>query len=279
TLRISADNLRHVESGCPVALPAELYFFLFAKAYAETLGIDYTNAVDTIKEDLDQPPPEPAEATEGKSAHRYAIEERLEAAPEPAGSEKRKGRRLWRTVALIAGFVAILVATFVLLTKRYWPREVGQKLLGQMAETAGGSKTKESDRSDSAQFANYNWNVPGYTRPADLELTLSATGACPAVVLADGDTVVNRTLTLGETQTVTARYRLEVSLAAPAAVDITLNGRTVDLRNSGTGRVDRIQIDQANVEMFLKQYSSDSGLEKAGSVPAVDSTFGAAETE
>ena len=48
-LRISEANLRAVEEGDMAAVPSEVYFKLFAKSYAEAIGIDYGATIEAIR--------------------------------------------------------------------------------------------------------------------------------------------------------------------------------------------------------------------------------------
>ncbi|MCK4462304.1 MAG: helix-turn-helix domain-containing protein, partial [candidate division Zixibacteria bacterium] len=45
-LKVSRGNLEAIEDGDIARLPSELYFKLFAKSYAEALGVDYEATVE-----------------------------------------------------------------------------------------------------------------------------------------------------------------------------------------------------------------------------------------
>ena len=51
-LKISEGNLEALESGNRDDLPSETYFGLFAKSYAEALGIDYSRTMEALREEL-----------------------------------------------------------------------------------------------------------------------------------------------------------------------------------------------------------------------------------
>ena len=51
-LKISLANLEAIENGDSTSLPSALYFKLFAKSYAEALGIDYEATVEAIEQDM-----------------------------------------------------------------------------------------------------------------------------------------------------------------------------------------------------------------------------------
>jgi hypothetical protein len=68
----------------------------------------------------------------------------------------------------------------------------------------------------------------------------------------------------GREYTVEAKYRLKVSIAHPAVVQVLLNGQPVNLRDPETRRISRVEIDQANVNEFL-----NAPLEETSQSPTV----------
>src|SRR5512136_392609 len=65
-LKIPIETLQYLEAGQQDALPSELYFRLFAKSYAEYLGIDFTKTIEAIREELGEliEPQTPEQAAE-----------------------------------------------------------------------------------------------------------------------------------------------------------------------------------------------------------------------
>ncbi len=53
-LKISVSNLQSIEAGTTDGLPSDLYFSLFAKSYAESLGIDHSRTIEAIKLDCEE---------------------------------------------------------------------------------------------------------------------------------------------------------------------------------------------------------------------------------
>jgi len=66
-LRIPEESLRAVEQGDVDSLPSTIYFGLFAKSYAESLGIDYGATVDAIKADLTHQATQPTKPSKAMS--------------------------------------------------------------------------------------------------------------------------------------------------------------------------------------------------------------------
>ena len=140
----------------------------------------------------------------------------------------------------------------MLVNKFFLGRDNGEPALDRPTEAAlVDTSAEKQPAADEVEFAAYDWNVPRYQKPSDLQLKLVASQESWATVLADGDTAIFRTLTPGKVYTVSARYRLRVSVAVPSVVDVELNGRPVDLRNPATRRISRVAINQVNLDSFL----------------------------
>jgi hypothetical protein len=228
-----------------------LYFNLFAKSYAETLGINYAATVEAIKEDIGQPLEPEDSAKKGMPDDvTGATAPGREGAPSGAGP--KGGANFLRNFAIFFGVLIVLFLIFVLVNKFFLGRDNGEPALDRPTEAASADiSTKKQPSADEAQFAAYDWNVPRYQKPSDLQLKLVAREESWATVLADGDTAIFRTLIPAKVYTVSARYRLRVSVAVPSVVDVELNGRPVDLRNPATKRISRVAINQVNLDSFL----------------------------
>ena len=253
-LRIPESSLRAIEAGDVGALPTPIYFNLFAKTYAESLGIDYTATTEAIREEFGpQPTVEVKKSRKGTPSPERAAartqpkEKPLKAEPEAndAGGDeaespplKKRSRRVAlgfaaAAVVLVGGYFAI--STFLPDTK------LGRSL-------SGGDAAAEQNE---ARYANYDWNVPPYHPSDSLRLTLSPRGESWATILADGDTVVFQNLVPGRRYQVSARYRLLMSIAVPRSVEIELNGRPIDPVSPETGRISRVEINQANIDSLI----------------------------
>ncbi len=251
-LKISMGNLERVEEGNLDALPSELYFNLFAKSYAEALGINYAATVEAIKEDIGQPlePEDSAKKGMPDDVTGAATAPGREGAPSGAGPKGRAN--FLRNFAIFFGILIVLFLIFMLVNKFFLGRDNGDPALDRPTEAASADTSAEKQpAADESEFAAYDWNVPRYQKPSDLQLKLVARQKSWATVLADGDTAIFRTLTPGKVYTVSARYRLRVSVAVPSVVDVELNGRSVDLRNPATRRISRVAISQVNLDSFL----------------------------
>jgi len=244
-LRISQASLEHIENGNVEGLPSKIYFGLFAKTYAEALGIDYAATCDAIQQDIF----EEEEITQPKNGTKK------EQAPsddsglaESLASSDKSARRLGPKTKL---FLAIIVAVIVIVGGYFIIKQLLHDMSSNETNQPEIEQTSTPINKEEATLANYDWNVPQYKKPSELVLELKARGASWATVLADGDTVIFRQLTPGRTYRATAKYRLRLSIAVPRVVDITLNGKNIRPISPETGRISRVDINQINVDSFL----------------------------
>ncbi|HUV31140.1 MAG TPA: helix-turn-helix domain-containing protein [Acidobacteriota bacterium] len=249
-LKISIHNLEAIESGDVAGLPSDLYFNLFAKSYAERLGIDYTRTVEAITMDLKESPAgsdEAAEAaTDSAADGEVNAADQAEVAAAEAGSAFGK-RVIAMVVAAIVVLAAFLVVYEVFLKS---PAMEGERTTA--SDNAPGSASEDdSPGSVAAAYTRYEWNVPAYEKPTGLTLTLTARDESWATVVADGDTVVYRNLVPWREYQLEAKYRFLVSVGIPSRVETKLNGQVVNLRDPETGRISRSEINQTNAASIL----------------------------
>ncbi len=271
-LKISETNLEYIEAGDRDSLPSELYFDLFAKSYAELLGIDYAKTLEAIREDVGEPletevsldeeekAPSPRKARRKKRKTETG-EEGVEEGEEEEETEEGEGlsrKLIWLFSGVVGAFVIFIVFYAIFLAGDRTPPP------GAPGETASEEAAGGVTAAQKAEFASYDWNTPGYTPPPPLTLKLISREESWSTVVADGDTSLFRTLIPGRQYTVEAKYRLKVSIAHPAVVQVTLNGQPVNLRDPETRRISRVEINQANVNEFL-----NAPLEETSQTPAV----------
>lgn len=263
TLKITEASLQAVEDGDATRLPSELYFKLFAKSYAEELGIDYEATVDAIQLDIDDAQIDDLSSHDkgddpGPQSTAAGDRDRTSAG---ASSENKNGHQIKKLAYLLGAVLVIFIIVVV-----------GNQLLFQETESEAGSDSQSGATvepepeaaSDNDDTTGYDWNVPGYVAPEPITLVLMARTESWATVLADGDTAIYRTLTPGRRFEVTAQHRLRVSVGVPSALTIELNGQPVNLRDPNSGRISGIEIDQVNLQAFLKRPLTQS---RTGAAP------------
>jgi len=240
-LRISETNLKSVEAGDVAAVPSEIYFNLFAKSYAEAIGIDYSATLDAIREDLAQQADDPRKARRGKAApddrDQIEMESEEEAVPEKPATH-------WKAVGIAGAVIVVLLGAYGVYN--IFP-----------SKSADDNSDLAAALSNPA-YVNYNWNTPAYTPPDSLRLMLTPRGESWGTVLADGDTAVFRNMVPGRVYYAAAKYRIEMYVALPKVVDITLNGKPISPIDAETGKNSRIEITQANADSLLAPARGDA---------------------
>jgi transcriptional regulator with XRE-family HTH domain len=250
-LKISEDSLTSIEKGDAGALPSELYYKLFSKSYAERLGIDYGKTMDAIREEIGislEPEPKTGAARKEGEADKAKHAEKAPADEEDGepGDEKKFIKRvIYISAAIVVVFCLVLI---------------GYKfILGRGDDSAGGvpsgsdmgeARTAAEAEGIKAEFADYQWGVPENAEPDSLLVTLTARDQSWATVVADGDTVLYQNLRPWREYDVRAAYRILVSIGIPRLVEIKLDGEPVDLVDPNSGRISRVEINQANRMTF-----------------------------
>lgn len=262
-LKISESNLVAIEEGNPSALPGELYFKMFARSYAEALGIDYERTIEAIREELGQAPDAanhdaeeetpaaPVASTDVKPAYR-------DVPSEPAA--KSSSRSSLKSYALLAGMAIVVVAlAFVL----FGPRsgKFGFLRVGQgQSEPAAGDSTDDGTEPDAGAYRV----VTGSKEATTLSLEMVARDRTWATVIADGDTALHYNLKPWREYVVNAREKLIVSVMSPLSVDLKLNGIAVDFSDPEKGTVQNVEVTPDNMSLFIKRAATDSaGLDTA----------------
>ncbi|NOY89308.1 MAG: helix-turn-helix domain-containing protein [FCB group bacterium] len=246
-LKISKTNLEYIEQGDSASLPSELYFNLFAKSYAESLGIDYTRTIEAIKEDLGDFQNTSETTSEEKHIERK-LEEEISNDSEKIPEDKRLIKKF---ISLIIGIIIIFILFLI----------VNKLFLSKNSEPVANTKETEQQKQIPTPKANestnespkesYNWTATQIQKPEKIKLSFVAKDQCWATVLADGDTVIFRNLIPDKQYQVEAKYRLLVSIGIPSLVSVKLNGQPVNLINPTTKRISRVEINQTNLDSFF----------------------------
>lgn len=251
-LKISEDSLISIEKGDAGALPSELYYKLFSKTYAERLGIDYAKTIDAIREELGislEPEIKPGatrkEGEPGKPPRKTKKEDDEESQAEPTDEKKFVRRVIYISAAIVVVFILVLIGYRFIVGGGEQPTDMlpGDDATEQAA-SAGGAEASR------AEFAEYQWGTPEVEPPDSLLVTLTAREQSWATVVADGDTVLYQNLRPWREYNIRAAYRILISIGIPRLVEIKLDGDPVDLVDPESGRISRVEINQANRSTF-----------------------------
>ncbi|UCC45657.1 MAG: DUF4115 domain-containing protein, partial [Candidatus Zixiibacteriota bacterium] len=229
-----------------------IYYNLFARAYAEALGIDYDRTVEAIKEDLgvaiNGVPDTGPVAAPGKKTEKPRKEPAGKPPTENNGSKLVK-KLLYLFAAIVVVFVVFLVVyKFAFVSDQPSPQQPDTN-----AEAVETDDVVPEDTREASDQKTYDWDVEQYQKPEPIRLRLIPQNESWSTVLADGDTVIFRNLIPGRVYEAEAQYRLMVSIGIPSQVQVELNGRQVDLANAESGRISRVEINQMNLEEFFRE--------------------------
>lgn len=250
-LKISEENLEKVEEGDSKSLPSELYFNLFARSYAEILGIDFTATVEAIREDLGELPDISADDQGAESAESSGKEVRTDAdagdkSDGSTDSPPRFFKKALNFFLLICGAFAVIFAVQIF----FFDNEGTDLDTPADTSTPAVAGDLEAESETASDLKDFNWDVPERSAPSPLALKILARQESWATILSDGDTAVFRNLVPWREYNLEADYRFVISIAHPSVVDIHLNGRKVDIRNAESRRISRVRINQVNYSDF-----------------------------
>ncbi|MEW6413507.1 MAG: RodZ domain-containing protein [Candidatus Zixiibacteriota bacterium] len=255
-LKISVTNLEYIEAGEIGSLPSKIYYNLFAKAYAESLGIDFERTIEAIKEDLGELT---YNGDTGSSKPAPDKPQKKKPAEQKKDAEERESAASIKKLLYLFGAIVVVFIIFLVIFLIFFSSE--KPITDEQTSTRQASQPAvvDSDHVTSdTGGTSYDWNVPEYRVPQKLRLKLTPRNESWSTVLADGDTVIFRNLIPGRVYDAEADYRLIVSVGIPSQVDIELNGKAVDLSDPGTGRISRVEINQVNADSFFNRDALES---------------------
>jgi cytoskeletal protein RodZ len=243
-LKIVTPSLEAIERGDSSSLPSELYFTLFAKSYAQAVGVDYQATVDAIEADIERA----KEEEKVKPARKQGDDGEFD--PEA----ERSPLSLTKIGLGVVGLLALL-----LLLNRFVID--GEEWFRFSSSDIGAADQIDPKRKAMEEaFASYNWQEVTSEQLKPLTLRLTARQDCWATVFADGDTALRQTLRAGNQYDIEASYRFQLWIGAPQRVSATLNGSPIDLAEITGGRVNGLEINQSNLEKFLPEPKSSDDL-------------------
>ncbi|HSG99784.1 MAG TPA: RodZ domain-containing protein [candidate division Zixibacteria bacterium] len=263
--------LQALEEGHTDYLPAHIYFRMFARLYADTLGLDPDALLGRLYPEA--PPPEYSHST-GQAVllhedgtpvtrgRRPAIELATASRPAPSWTPPPtrpaqaapggsalgltlaralggRSRLIGRTIAGIAAVAALFfVGKYTVLSNGL--AQDGANPMGP------GEATEELKSEESLK----GLEIAPYER-GELELTARATGRTRLVVVADGDTVFSRSLQAGEALTWKSNYRFEIEVADQSLVEFFIGGQKLKPAPEAEGSVTAFEVNQLNYQELL----------------------------
>jgi cytoskeletal protein RodZ len=170
-LKISKGHLEHIEAGKADALPSELYFNLFAKSYAETLGIDYSRTVEAIKEEVGEPLEPQGSADNRKAVASGSTKPDVRPKAQKTNNKPVSGTKYLKTWIFMFVLVVVLFFFFLIATKILAVSiKAGSPTEEPTKELAGSATPIDKEGSAEADIAGFDDSLYRYRPPSGWQL-------------------------------------------------------------------------------------------------------------
>jgi cytoskeletal protein RodZ len=252
--KITVEYLQAIENGEIDSFPSNVYYDMFARSYAKEMEMNPDELFEELKmkaeaavnfDDAETPP--------------------QKAAPESA-PKKGNGFSFVKLGAWLGGIIIVIFIVIVVLsitgdkTQETPAVQSEENTVAEDGEPAGSRTEEPEDITSESATQSVDIELPEYEPVKTMSLQVSTRDSCWVMVLADGDTVLNRNLPGGAVRELSAEYRFLVSAGNPNVLDIRLDGRLLrPLSESGRPYRDR-EINQLNKNEYLAE-PEESGLE------------------
>lgn len=252
--KLKEAYLEAVEAGEPDKLPSEPYFGLFARSYAQYLGLDPA-ILDEIEEN-ERGGIGIAGPTDASDRKDTGISE---------ADSSRQAKKFGRNLIYVILIAIVLFAALIAFDRWFMsaPEESGKantETVHQKDDQGHGEKSI-ADKEPGIPYSPYQ-------PPENLELMVSAKQDVWMVVIRDGDTVLNRQLAAGDTRRWEAKYRFVLTIGISTAVDLTLNGVRLPPLTTQARTISGLEINQVNYKKFLPEENIDNPQANTSLIPA-----------
>jgi cytoskeletal protein RodZ len=240
--KIMEKHLEAVEAGDPAQLPSTPYFLLFARSYAQYLGIDagvFEEIEDNVIGD------EEGKTKDGGKVSQNGIER----------AAATSGKKFIKSLIYLVSAIIILFIAFLLYNNWFLNSNFS---LNDFETVSADDATEVASTEEPPDIKIPVPNTP-YEPPGKLQLHLLATQDVWAILVRDGDTVLNRELKVGDERRWEAKYRYQLTLGIATAVELTLNGNKLAPLTERPQTISGLEINQTNYQKFLP--SEDEAVE------------------
>lgn len=250
--KVSESYLEAIEAGLIDEFPSSVYYNLFARSYARELGFDPEQLFGpTLTENADA---EKAESLQGG-----------EPVEEPSARETKEGSSLAKVGLWVAGIVIVIFVVILIIFN------AGQDSDRQtMIEESRLDSPVEQQAIDESQTivteepgalqSEIEQQTPAQSAPRQqtsvqpepkMKLRIDANELSWVLVMADGDTVLNRNLDSGSYRTVEADYQFVISTGNPSGINMKLNDTLLKSISSGGRPIRNVEINRLNKDQFF----------------------------
>jgi cytoskeletal protein RodZ len=252
--------VKAIEEGHTDYLPTHIYFRMFARLYADTLGIDPEQLLGKLYSEL--PLPEKPEFA-GAVYRAQAVAEKRAEATNPTGIAPLLNSQSQFDMSGLSGSVAQSSSNRNKTLTRGALAVVGVLALFVIAKnTVLNNGFAEEDSSPKAPVSALTTNtetspvptIPAYQLREKLTLTIKAKPSARnagIMVIADGDTLFNRKISGGEVYTWNSDYRFKLNISDKNQVEIFIGGQRLQTPEGSSKRITGFEITQLNYEEML----------------------------
>lgn len=260
--KLQEKFLTAVEEGHTDYLPSHIYFRMFARLYADTVGLDPDQLLGRLFLELPEPEfPATTNSVERASSpagealpiqgtpleRRQPVELRLPINNGPAAGSQLgmslayslSGNRALITKSALA--VAVLILVYI----------VGKTIVVNNSVAGNESEAVISEEITTEALLDVSPGLPAYQPQGELELTIRALGDSETLIIADGDTLLHRVIKKGETISWKSKYRFHLSVAKSEMMEIYLGGARLTGIPVSKGAIENFEINQLNYQSFL----------------------------
>lgn len=239
--KIMEKHLRAIEDGNFELLPSPAYFTLFARSYAQNLGLD-PGVIDEIQ-DVDL-----TSSTSSDQKDKPVRQNGISLEDTSGNDTKKFGRTLiWIASIIILVFAAFLIYNFVLVDS---PEPEVQSVETELPVATEPEIETQNSPDDQ------NINETPYEQPSPLNMRMRAIQDVWTLVIMDGDTVLNRELKAGEVRNWEANFRYRMTLGISTAVELSINGKRLAPLSTEPRTISNLEINQTNFEEFYPDESA-----------------------
>ncbi len=250
-IKTSIEYLQAIENGEIASFPSNVYYDMFARSYAKEMDMNTDELFEELKmTEEPETEPEPSAKSSPKQSQRGDKKE-----------DKKKGGGFsfiklsaWLGGIIILIFIVIVVWS-VMGNKSQEPSAVQSSentVTENQGEAAPPSQESSAPAEDST-LQEVKIDMPEYEPVKKMNLQVVTRDSCWVMVLADGDTVLNRNLPGGAVRTLDADYRFLISAGNPNVLDLRLDGQLLKpLSQNGRPYRDR-EINQMNKKNYLAE--------------------------
>jgi transcriptional regulator with XRE-family HTH domain len=250
--KIMKQYLEALEAGLPDKLPSYAYFRLFARSYAQYLGLDPSLFVEIEEKDMASA----ASSSDDTKSVAFDIE-----TGETVSKEQAK--KFGRSLIYLASAIIVIFIGFIGYSQLFVGNgnESGQ----DESETSAGEIHSPADNEPN----QVELNVPDdpYEPAGKLKMHMMVNQEVWAMVVRDGDTVLNRRLNPGEERRWEADYRYHLTLGISTAVDLYVNDLKLAPLTERAQTISGLEINQVNYEDFLPSNLEASPTENLNDNP------------